>query len=160
MQDEISKKVTILIENGISTNDPLKEREEQISLILNLESTIETLKLGREQKEEMLILFKNKLNSIPETDMVMERLNRQGQILNEHYQLLKKTLESTKINNVIEKGDVQIVDLAKKPRSPYTPNHQRDIVMFCLFGIGIAFTIVFLIEFIDNTIKTIDEIEK
>ena len=160
LQDEISKKVTILIENGISTNDPLKEREAQISLILNLESTIETLRLGREQKEEMLILFKNKLNSIPETDMVMERLNRQGQILNEHYQLRKKTLESTKINNVIEKGDVQIVDLAKKPRSPYTPNHQRDIVMFCLFGIGIAFTIVFLIEFIDNTIKTIDEIEK
>ena len=160
MQDEISKKVTILVENGISTNDPLKEREAQISLILNLESTIETLRLGREQKEEMLILFKNKLNSIPETDMVMERLNRQGQILNEHYQLLKQTLESTKINNVIEKGDVQIVDLAKKPRSPYTPNHQRDIVMFCFFGIGIALAIVFLIEFIDNTIKTIDEIEK
>ena len=28
------------------------------------------------------------------------------------------------------------------------------------FGIGFALVIVFLIEFVDNTIKTIDEIEK
>ena len=69
-------------------------------------------------------------------------------------------LETTKMNNVIEKGDVQIVDLAKVPSSPFSPNHQRDIIIFCFFGLGIALVFVFLIEFIDNTIKTIDEIEK
>ena len=44
--------------------------------------------------------------------MILERLNRQDEI-NEHYQQLVQTLETTKMNNVIEKGDVQIVDLAK-----------------------------------------------
>ena len=55
---------------------------------------------------------------------------------------------------------MQIVDLAKKPSKPFTPNHQKDILIFCFFGLGTAFVFVFLIEFIDNTIKTIDEIEK
>ena len=91
---------------------------------------------------------------------MMERMKREDEILNEHYLQLVNTLETTKMNNVIEKGDVQIVDLAKKPSKPFTPNHQKDIIMFCFFGLGIALVIVFLIEFIDNTIKTIDEIEK
>ena len=118
------------------------------------------LKLEKEQKEKMLEVFKEKLNSIPETDMALERLNRQDEILNDHYQQLVSTLETTKMNNVIEKGDVQIVDLAKIPSRPFSPNHQRDIITFCFFGLGIALVLVFLIEFVDNTIKTIDEIEK
>ena len=66
----------------------------------------------------MLNIFKEKLNSIPETDMALERINRQDEILKEHYQQLMGTLEMTKMNNVIEKGDVQIVDLAKIPSKP------------------------------------------
>ena len=69
---------------------------------------------------------------------MMERMNREDEILNEHYLQLVNTLETTKMNNVIEKGDVQIVDLAKKPSRPFTPNHQKDIIIFCFFGLGIA----------------------
>ena len=157
---EINKKVSILIEKGIAVDDPLEVRKEQITNILELENSMLALKLEKEQKEKMLEVFKEKLNSIPETDMALERLNRQDEILNDHYQQLVSTLETTKMNNVIEKGDVQIVDLAKVPSSPFSPNHQRDIITFCFFGLGIALVLVFLIEFVDNTIKTIDEIEK
>ena len=157
---EINKKISILIEKGITADDPLEVRKEQITEILGLENSMLALELEKEQKEKMLEVFKQKLNSIPETDMALERLNRQDEILNEHYQQLVSTLETTKMNNVIEKGDVQIVDLAKLPSSPFSPNHQRDVLTFCFFGLGIALVIVFLIEFVDNTIKTIDEIER
>mgnify|MGYP001253282504 FL=1 len=160
IKEEINKKVSLLIEKGITIDDPLVVRNEQISQILSLENSMFGLNLRREQNEKMLDLFKTKLNSIPETNMIMERMNREDEILNEHYQQLVQTLETTKMNNVIEKGDVQIVDLAKKPSRPFTPNHQRDIMIFCFFGLGAALVIVFLIEFVDNTIKTIDEIEK
>ena len=160
IKEEINKKASLLIEKGITTNDPLLMRNDQISQILALENSMIALKLNKDQNEKMLDLFKNKLNSIPETNMMMERMNREDEILNEHYLQLVNTLETTKMNNVIEKGDVQIVDLAKKPSRPFTPNHQKDIIIFCFFGLGIALVIVFLIEFIDNTIKTIDEIEK
>ena len=160
IKEEINKKAALLIEKGITSNDPLLMRNDQISQILSLENSMLALKLNKDQNEKMLDLFKKKLNSIPENNMMMERMNREDEILNEHYLQLVNTLETTKMNNVIEKGDVQIVDLAKKPSSPFTPNHQKDILIFCFFGLGISFVIVFLIEFIDNTIKTIDEIEK
>ena len=160
LKTEIEKKVYLLLQKGIKPNDPLESREEHISQILDLENKLITLKLGKKQTEDMIELFKNKLNTIPETNIILERMSREDEILNSHYQLLKQTLETAKLNNIIEKGDVQIVDLAKKANTPFTPNHQRDIVMFCFFGIGLALVTVFLIEFIDNTIKTIDEIEK
>ena len=160
IKEEINKKATLLIEKGITTDDPLLMRNGQISQILSLESSMAALKLNKDQNEKMLDLFKKKLNSIPENNMMMERMKREDEVLNEHYQQLVKTLETTKMNNVIEKGDVQIVDLAKKPSNPFTPNHKRDIIIFCFIGLGAALAIVFLIEFIDNTIKTIDEIEK
>ena len=157
---EINKKAALLIEKGITIDDPLVVRNEQISKILELENSMFGLNLSKDQNEKMLDLFKKKLNSIPETNMIMERMNREDEILNEHYQQLVQTLETSKMNNAIEKGDVQIVDLAKKPSKPFTPNHQRDIIIFCFFGLGAALVIVFLVEFVDNTIKTIDEVEK
>tara|TARA_Y100000768_G_scaffold97014_2_gene70654 strand:- start:240 stop:2612 length:2373 start_codon:yes stop_codon:yes gene_type:complete len=160
IKKEINKKASMLIEKGITTSDPLSMRDDQISQILALENRMIDLKLNKDQNEKMLDIFKNKLNSIPETNLMMERMNREDEILNEHYLQLVNTLETTKMNNAIEKGDVQIVDLAKKPSVPFTPNHQKDILIFCFFGLGIAFVVVFIIEFIDNTIKTIDEIEK
>ena len=119
-----------MIKKGIAVDDPLEVREKQIANILELENSMLALKLEREQKERMLEVFKEKLNSIPETDMALERLNRQDEILNDHYQQLVSTLETTKMNNVIEKGDVQIVDLAKVPSRPFSPNHKRDIITF------------------------------
>ena len=65
---------------------------------------------------------------------MMERMIRESEILNEHYQQLVQTLETAKMSNAIEKGDVQIVDLAKRPGKPFTPNHQKDIIIFCFFG--------------------------
>ena len=130
IKEEINKKASLLIEKGITTNDPLLMRNDQISQILALENSMIALKLNKDQNKKMLDLFKNKLNSIPETNMMMERMNREDEILNEHYLQLVNTLETTKMNNVIEKGDVQIVDLAKKPSKPFSPNHQKDIIIF------------------------------
>ena len=122
-EEEINKKASLLIEKGITTSDPLSMRNDQISQILALENSMIGLKLNKDQNEKMLDLLK--INLIhPENNMMMERMKREDEVLNDHYLQLVNTLETTKMNNVIE-GDVQIVDLAKKPSKPFTPNHQR-----------------------------------
>ena len=76
------------------------------------------------------------LNS-PETNMILERI--EDEILNDHYQQLVQTLETTKMNNVIQKGRFQIIDLAKKP-SCFCPNHQKDYnLLFLVWGYFISY---------------------
>ena len=49
---EINKKVDMLIAKGIAVDDPLVVRQEQISQILSLESSMTALKLSRDQKSK------------------------------------------------------------------------------------------------------------
>ena len=58
IKEELNKKVDLLIEKGITINDPLSMRNEQISQILSLENSMQALKFSKDQNEKMLDVFK------------------------------------------------------------------------------------------------------
>lgn len=56
--------------------------------------------------------------------------------------------------------NVQIIDTAPLPDTPVKPNHMLNIIMAALISIVAGFGIILLIEYLDNTVKTPDDIEK
>ena len=46
------------------------------------------------------------------------------------------------------------------PSNPSSPNHRKNILAGLGLGLGLGLLLALLIEFLDNTLKTIDEIEK
>lgn len=67
------------------------------------------------------------------------------------------------INKVIEwmrAENVSIIDDAKIPASPVKPDPLMNIVIAALVGLMAAVGIVFLIEYLDDTIKTAEDVEK
>ena len=157
---EIDKRVDAISTNGIASQDPLMERENLIKAILLNENELSLLTITEEETKKELDTFNEKLNSVPEAKMQMDRFERQQTISRDHYVALINKLEETKLNNAIMVGDVQIVDYAKRPNKPSSPNHKNDILMFFFFGLAFGIAIIFIIEVFDNTIKTIDEIER
>ena len=73
---------------------------------------------------------------------------------------MRQKLEEAKINVASEAGKVQIVDIALKPGGPAKPVHSRNILLGLILGLGAGLGLAFLIEFLDNTVKTIDDIER
>ena len=72
---------------------------------------------------------------------------------------LAKSLK--KVSNEVKKIDnVQLVDEAVLPTSPTSPKPILNIAIAFVLGIFISVGIVFLIEYLDNTVKSSDEIEK
>lgn len=57
-------------------------------------------------------------------------------------------------------GSVQIMDGAQMPKSPVKPRPMMNIAIAFFLGIMVSLGIIFLIEYMDNTIKTEDDIEK
>jgi capsular exopolysaccharide synthesis family protein len=57
-----------------------------------------------------------------------------------------------------ELGSVQVVDYATRPLKPYTPNVPQNLLIALLAGIIGGIGLAFLLEYLDNTIKRIDEI--
>ncbi|WP_187296296.1 YveK family protein [Tepidibacter mesophilus] len=61
----------------------------------------------------------------------------------------------------ITKADsVQVIDYAKVPKNPIKPKKMLNIAIAFVLGIMIGLFVVFLIEYMDNTIKTAQDIER
>lgn len=72
---------------------------------------------------------------------------------------LAKSLK--KVGAKVQKSDnVQLLDEAQIPQKAYSPKHFFDIVVGFCIGVLISTGMVFIIEYLDNTVKTLEDIEK
>ena len=160
LKTQLNDKVNVLINQGVTVQDPLKSRQNMITQLLNLDSEIISYQLRDSEINKMITFFSRKLNDLPEKQMELARLTRDADILNQNYSFLRKRLEEAKLNVAVQAGNAVLLDYARTPTSPIGPNHNRNILLCVFLGFFGSLLIVFIIEFLDNTLKTIDEIEK
>lgn len=65
-----------------------------------------------------------------------------------------------KAKDLLKVDTINIIDLAQIPLVPIEPVPTRNIAIALFVGVLIAFGIVFLIEYLDDTIKTIEDVDK
>ena len=56
--------------------------------------------------------------------------------------------------------NVHVVDAAEVPQAPYNINHVKDIIIFAFVGAVVAVMYVFVLNMLDTTIKSEEDIEK
>ncbi|QCQ20860.1 GumC family protein [Desulfoglaeba alkanexedens] len=76
-------------------------------------------------------------------------------------QIFQSLLERTKeidANVGSEISNIQVVDYAVLPLEPYKPNVQLNLLLALVLGVMGGVGLAFLLEYLDNTVKRIDEI--
>jgi len=61
---------------------------------------------------------------------------------------------------LIPNGDVKIIEKVKIPKSPISPNKKMNIAITFLLGLMISVGLSFLLDAMNNTLKTKEELEK
>lgn len=64
------------------------------------------------------------------------------------------------VRSIMKVENVEVVDPAKEPVRSKGPRPKRNIAMAGILGLMTAFGLVFLIEFMDNTIKTQNDVTR
>lgn len=64
------------------------------------------------------------------------------------------------VKEFLRMDNVQIIDVAKLPRSPVRPRPMLNILIAAFTGLMAGLGIVFLIEYLDNTIKTPEDVQR
>lgn len=64
------------------------------------------------------------------------------------------------VNRLYGIQNVNVIDAAEHPISPYNINFIKDVLIFTFIGIVLSFVIAFLIYYFDTTIKSQEEVEK
>lgn len=65
-----------------------------------------------------------------------------------------------KVVEIMQVENVQIIDKAELPMSPVSPNKRRDTLIGIILGLAISIGIIFLLEFLDDTVKTPEDVAK
>ena len=57
-------------------------------------------------------------------------------------------------------NNVRVVDRAEVPGTPFTPNHRTDWMYALVLGLGLAFAAAFGIDYLDDTVKTPEDVTR
>ena len=107
------------------------------------------------QKEEA---FRLKSNAIAYNSLKIEVENRKSLIES----LLKRQSETGVSSRLkgLRTSNVRIVDGARVPRSPSSPNTKRNLLLGLFLGLFGGIGLAFFFEYLDNSVKTPEDVEK
>ena len=159
LKSQLNDKVELLIAKGITVSDPLAAREETITSLLSLESEIFGLELKMEEAQKLRAIYNEKLIELPDKQLEFARLGRDEAVLTQNYTLLRQKLEEAKIKLISQSGKVQLLDSARKSKNPISPNHRKDIIQGIIISIFLSIVFILALEFFDNSVRTMKDIE-
>jgi capsular exopolysaccharide synthesis family protein len=87
-------------------------------------------------------------------------LKREADTNKELYNGLLQRLKETGISATLNASNIQILDKAEVPKWPFKPNRQRNILLALIVGLFGGVGLAFFTEYLDNTIKTPEDVEK
>ena len=149
---------TVLMNSELTVNSELIETYRNIGKNQKILKQV-VQNLGLDMTEEEL-LEKMKITVLKDTYII------QVAVINEDPQ---KAMDIAKefdevflqeIKNIYHLNNIGIVDEAQLPETPYNVNHIKDMVVFLVLGMGVAFISMVVFYLVDNTIKKEEDIEK
>lgn len=66
----------------------------------------------------------------------------------------------TESKNLIPNGNIQIIQAPQLPEHPVSPNKKLNILIAFVLGLMVGIGVVLLLEYLDNTFKSREELEK
>ncbi len=85
-------------------------------------------------------------------------LSREAESNRQIYESLLQRTKETGISGDFKASNIRVVDQAEVPKGPFLPRKQRDISLAALTGLMLALGLVFFFEYLDNRIKTPQEL--
>jgi polysaccharide biosynthesis transport protein len=110
--------------------------------------------LARQKTEAM------KVNSeAVEFNNLLVEVSSRRQLLNELVKRQSETEVASRLQGIRD-SNVSVVDRALPPFAPYRPSLQRNLSIGLALGLGLGLGLVFLLEYLDRSVKTPDDVER
>ncbi|MBM4277980.1 MAG: polysaccharide biosynthesis tyrosine autokinase [Deltaproteobacteria bacterium] len=87
-------------------------------------------------------------------------LKREADTNKELYAGLLQKMKEAGVSAGITASNIQIVDQAEWPANPYKPNKRLNLLLAAVVGLFLGVGLAFFFEYLDNTVKTPEEVEQ
>ena len=125
--------------------------------IIQLKKQIKDLKT---QLDEQVKDLGGQEKNLSKQELEYARLNREVEVNEKLYLMLKEKLAEARITEAQTVGDVSIVDPAVMPASPIGPPKRIGVIIGGIMGLILGIAFAFIYEMLDTSIETIEDVEK
>lgn len=103
---------------------------------------------------------KRKAQQLDQKSVNYTVLEREAAGEREVYQSLLGQEKALRVIRNSRANNVQLMDRAEVPKGPYVPDHRRNLLMAIVLGLSLAIGLAYGIEYLDDTIKTPDDVTR
>ncbi|MCB9478707.1 MAG: polysaccharide biosynthesis tyrosine autokinase [Deltaproteobacteria bacterium] len=125
-----------------------------------LSSTITTLSAREKKLAGVLDEIGESLRGLPDKERDLAELVRARQVNSEIYTFLLQKREEARITEASTIGNIRTIDDAELPLQPISPNTRLNMMLGFVAGILLGIAVAFFLEFIDDSLKSTDEVER
>lgn len=158
VRSKLSQQVDRIISTETRSRNPLYV--ELYGSLVSLEVELMALDSREQALRTVLAAAEAELGKLPAKELELARLMRDAKVLEEIYIMLMQRNEETRIAEAMQTASVQVIDYALLPEVPVKPRVKLNIAIAGVLGIFVGVGLAFLMAFMDNTVKTKEDVEK
>ncbi len=100
------------------------------------------------------------INKLPAREINLIRLERARRINDELYAVLMRAKNEAQIEAASQIGNIDVIDPAVTPLKPVRPKKKENVIIGLVASLLLGIILAFLLEYLDNTVKTEDEVKR
>ncbi len=157
LKNKLEEKIKVY-KAGILAASP-DEIKDLTAKVLEEEIKYKAAKASYKELSKIVAEYENKFNELPKSTLDLARLTRKVTTVEKLYLLVEEKYQEALINEQSTPGNVQVIDIARRPYEPAKPNRKLIVLIGLILGGGLGLTFAFVKNYFDNTIKTPDDIQ-
>jgi len=159
MKGKLTNLTESLILSGWSEEDPFAASQEMFNKIVEQEVEVHSARSRAQEYKKLVDQMSGRLTSLPEQTLQYARLERDLKLNESLYLTMKQKYEESRITEAGQLGKVRILDpalVAVKVK----PNKKMNLLLGLVLGLGLGVGYAFLKEYLDNTVKAVEHLER
>ena len=159
MKDKLTSITESLILSGWSEEDPFAASQDIFNKIVEQEVEVHSSRSRAEEYKKLVDRMSSRLTDLPSQTLQYARLERDLKLNENLYLTMKQKYEESRITEAGQMGKVHILDPALVARK-VKPNKKLNLLLGAFLALGVGAGYAFLREFIDNTVKAVEQLER
>ena len=159
MKTKLTNITESMILSGWSEEDPFAASQEIFNKIVEQEVEVHAATSRAKEYKKLVDQMSARLTDLPVQTLQYARLERDLKLNENLYLTMKQKFEESRITEAGQMGKVRILDpalVAEKVK----PNKKMNVLLGMFLGSGLAVGYAFLREFLDDTVKAVEHLER
>ncbi len=160
---EMKKKLTNITESlilsGWGEEDPFAASQEIFNKIVEQEVEVHSARSRASEYKKLVDQMSVRLTHLPTQTLQYARLERDLKLNENLYLTMKQKYEESRITEAGQMGKVRILDPALVA-AKVKPDKRMNLLLGIFLGLGLGIGYAFVREFLDNTVKAVEQLER